>query len=101
MRKFLKNKEADVRMIGMVIGIFVTLIIGVLVLYNVVGSINYSGVDDNIQVMLTADGPNSEAYTENASNSLLGQSETFFTIAPIIGIVVVAVVILAYVGRIG
>ena len=88
-------------MIGMVIGIFVTLIIGVLVLYNVVGSIDYSSVDTNIRNKLTADEPNNEAYTENASNDLLGQSETFFTIAPIIGIVVVAVIILGYVGSIG
>lgn len=98
MRKILKNKEADVRMIGMVVGLFITLLIAVLVLYNVVGSINYTDVDNKLD---TALGDGNTQDTENASNALLTQSETFFTIAPIIGIVIVAVVILSYVGRIG
>ena len=101
MKKFLENEEANIKMIGTVVAIFVTLIISVLVLYNIVGSIDYTTVDDNLAAQLTDDGVNNEAYAENASNALLSQSETFYTIAPIIGIVIVAVIILGYVTRIG
>ena len=101
MKKFLKDENANIQMIGTVVGIFVTLIIAVLVLYNVLGSIDYSTVDDNLADQLTNDGVNDEAYAENASVALMDQSNTFFTIAPIIGVVVVAVIILGYVSRIG
>jgi len=91
MRTLLDNDKADVRMIGGVVGILVTLIIAVLVFYNIAGSIDASDLDDEF----TGHTP-----VSNSTNNVLDQSATFFTIAPIIAIVVVAVVILKYVGQI-
>jgi len=91
LKPFLKDEEADVKMIGAVVGIFVTLIIAVLVFYNIAGSIDASTVDEDL----------TGTPTQNATDDTLDQAATFFQIAPIIGIVVVAVVILGYVGRIG
>ena len=93
MKKFLKDTHADVKMIGAVAGILITLIIAILVFYNIAGSIDAS----SLHAMDNTD--NYDAY--NATNDTLDQAGTFFQIAPIIAIVVVAVVILSYVGRIG
>ena len=91
MKKIIKDDQADVRMIGMVVGILVTLIIAVLVFYNIAGGIDTTSIDDSLTGTPAA----------NATADTLDQSATFFQIAPIIAIVVVAVVILGYVSRIG
>ena len=91
LKKLWQNDEADVKMIGAVVGILVTLIIAVLVFYNIAGSIDASSVDSDL----------TGTPTQNATDDTLDQAATFFQIAPIIAIVVVAVVILGYVSRIG
>lgn len=91
MKSFLKNDHADVRMIGAVVGILITLIIAVLVFYNIAGSIDTTTIDAELTGTPAA----------NATDDTLDQAATFFQIAPIIAIVVVAVVILGYVGKIG
>lgn len=91
MRKFLDNQEGNVKMVGAVVGILVTLIIAVLVFYNIAGSIDASSVDSDL----------TGTPAQNATDDTLDQAGTFFTIAPIIAIVIVAVVILGYVSRIG
>jgi len=91
MQKLMKNKEASVQMIGAVVGILITLIIAVLVFYNVAGSIDTTGIDADLTGTPSA----------NATDDTLDQAGTFFSIAPIIGVVAVAVVILGYVNRIG
>ena len=91
MRKILKNNHADVRMIGAVVGILITLIIAVLVFYNIAGSIDTTTIDGELTGTPSA----------NATDDTLAQAATFFQIAPIIAIVVVAVVILGYVSKIG
>jgi len=94
LQSLLKNDEADVKMIGAVVGILITLIIAVLVFYNIAGSIDTTSIDDNF-------GGAKTIPAANATEDTLDQSATFFQIAPIIAIVVVAVVILGYVNRIG
>jgi len=89
--KFLRNDNADVKMIGVVIGILVTLIVAVLVFYNIAGSIDTEDIDAKL----------TGTPAENATDATLDQAGTFFSIAPIIAIVIVAVVILGYVSRIG
>jgi hypothetical protein len=91
MKQFLKDEHADVKMIGAVVGILITLIIAVLVFYNIAGSIDTTTIDAGLTGSPAA----------NAKADTLDQAATFFQIAPIIAIVVVAVVILGYVGRIG
>jgi len=105
-------------MVGAVVAIFVTLIISVLVFYNIAASIDTSNADGNVaeNVYGFTPGPNNgdetgnneewENYNQstvatNGTDDTLAQAATFFQIAPIIGIVVVAVVILGYVGKIG
>ena len=85
-----KDDEADVKMVGMVVGILVTLIIAVLVFYNIAGSIDTTSIDSDLTGTPAA----------NATDDTLDQASTFFTIAPIIAIVIVAVVILGYVSKI-
>ena len=87
-----KDDHADTKMIGMVVGILVTIIIAVLIFYNIAGSIDTTSIDANF-------GTN-ETPAANATDDTLDQASTFFTIAPIIAIVVVAVVILGYVSKI-
>ena len=90
LRNIRTDNEADVKMIGGVVGILVTLIIAVLVFYNIAASIDTTTVDAGLTGTPAA----------NATTDTLDQAATFFTIAPIIAIVVVAVVILKYVGQI-
>ena len=98
MRTLFDDNHADAAMIGGVVGILVTLIISVLVLYSIAGSVDTDTADENIRENVYGEGGttyvNGTIYAANSTEQILGQSETFFTIAPIIAIVVVAVVIL-------
>jgi len=90
-KSLIKDNHADVKMIGAVVGILITLIIAVLVFYNVAGGIDTTSIDADLTGTPSA----------NATTDTLDQAATFFQIAPIIAIVVVAVVILGYVSKIG
>ena len=70
-------------MVGAVVGILVTLIIAVLVFYNIAGSIDTTTIDGSLTGTPAA----------NATDDTLSQAATFFSVAPIIAIVIVAVVI--------
>ena len=94
MKPLYKDDNADTKMVGMVVGVLVTLIISILVFYNIAASIDTTTVDSSFGV------DNNETPAGNATTEILDQSQTFFAIAPIIAIVIVAVVILAYVSRI-
>ena len=93
MKSLIKDDHADVKMVGMVVGILVTLIVAVLVFYNIASSIDTTDIDSNF-------GAVNETPAANATDDTLDQAETFFGIAPIIAIVIVAVVILGYVSKI-
>jgi len=116
MKKFISNENADVRMVGMVVGLLITIIISVLIFYNIAGSMDYTTANENVaeNVYGLTDGVgtdlngtssdweqfNATVPASNASDENLDQAATFFQIAPIIAIVIVAVVILGYVSRI-
>jgi hypothetical protein len=78
-------------MVGAAVGLLITLIIVVLIYYNIAASIDTTGVDAKL--------PGTPAG--NATTQINTQASTFFTIAPIIAIVIVAVVVIGYVQRIG
>jgi len=106
MRKLMKNNHADVKMIGMVIAIFITLIVSVLVVYTMASNTTFTTEQERAINAARGYTVNTDQYNNstaggNASANILSQSATFFQIAPIIGIVVVAVVILGYVSKIG
>jgi len=93
-------------MVGVVVGIFVTLIISVLVLYSVASSTTFStSLEQDINAARGyssgTDIYNNTTSAADSTTDILDQAGTFFQIAPIIGIVVVAVIILGYVGKIG
>jgi len=99
MKSLRADDNADTKMIGGVVAILVTLILAVIVFFNIAGSVDLTTVDSNIASNL---GENTTLSTRgsNSTDDTLDQAATFFTIAPIIAIVVVAVVILRYVGQI-
>jgi len=101
-KKFLKDQDADVKMIGMVVGILVTLIVAILVFYNIAGSVgsDLSDLDSDVETNRAGGNTTSGTPVTNATDAILDQSSTFFTIAPIIAIVIVAVVILGFVNKI-
>jgi len=105
MKKLISDNNADVKMIGAVVGILITLIIAVLVFYSVASGVgsDLTTLDTNSAAATNkgADAQANTTYVTNATNDALDQAATFFQIAPIIAIVVVAVVILGYVGKIG
>ena len=91
LKKFWNNQDGDVKMIGAVVGILVTMIVAILVFYNIAGSIDVTDIDSGFTGTPAA----------NATDAVMTQAETFWSVAPIIAIVIVAVVILGYVSRIG
>ena len=105
-KKLWDNEHADVRMVGAVVGILITLIIAVLIFYTIAGNVDTDSADDSIQENVYGQNATERASStitpaSNGTDDTLDQAATFFQIAPIIAIVVVAVVILGYVSRIG
>ena len=78
-------------MVGAAVGLLITLIIAVIIYYNIAASINTTAIDALL--------PGTPAG--NATTGINNQAGTFFTIAPIVAIVIVAVVVIGYVQRIG
>lgn len=109
LKSLINNDEADIKMIGMVVAILVTIIVSLLVFYSIAGSFDINDMDDDFGdygLGSYAKGQaneqiNGSTPVRNSTDAILDQSATFFSIAPIIAIVVVAVVILGYVSRIG
>jgi len=99
MRKFLKNTLADVGTIGAAVAILVTIMVSILIVYNIAASIDANDIDTSLQSAL---GEGRDViFAQNATKDTLDQSATFYTIAPLIVVVLVAVVILGYVIQIG
>ena len=91
LKSLAKDERGDIRMIGAVVGILVTLVVAALVFFNIMASIDTTTLDAEFTGTPVA----------NATTSIMEQSDVFFSLAPIIAIVIVAVVILGYVSRIG
>ena len=99
MRKLRGNNEADTSFITMGIALFVTIFISLIIVYNIAGSMDTADIDEQLQDNMGA----SIGYTPagNATVEALDQSETFYTIAPLAAVIMVAVAILGYVMMIG
>ena len=103
LQKLLTNKDADIKMVGAVVALLVTLIVAVLIFYSIAGTVDTSGLDSSVGAARGKTGDALANHTDvaNSTDDILSQSATFFSVAPIIAIVIVAVVILGYVSRIG
>jgi len=105
LRKLIHNDkaEADTAIVSKVIAVFITIFIAILLVYTIAGSMNAHDTDKDLWGP-TWDNGTAQMYNrtpmQNATNNSIDQSATVFTIAPIIAIVMVAVVILRYVGMI-
>ena len=97
------DDKGNVKMVTTVVAILVTLIIYIIIFFNIAGSIDTDDVDDNIRENVYGEGGttwhNGTEYAANSTDKVLDQSATFFTIAPILAIVIIAVVIIGYVTR--
>lgn len=85
--KLVNDDHADVNMILAAVVMAIALAIGVLIVYNVIGSVDTTTIDAG----LTGE------PAQNATYALVNGTNTFYTIAPIALIVVAAVGILGYV----
>ena len=96
MRKLLNNKDGDLNMILTSIIIAIMLAISLLVVFNVLSAVNPGDIDESVA---EAAGRNTTSDTSatNATEDLQTNIETFYTVAPIMLIVIAAVGILGYV----
>lgn len=98
MKKLLKNSDGDMNMILTAVVLAITFAIGLIIMFNVLGSVggDLTSLDSDVA---TAAGRNTTSSTTatNATTDLQTNIETFFTVGPIVLIVVAAVGILSYV----
>lgn len=87
-------------MVGSAVGLLITLIVVVLIFYNISAS-TYNNMPRGNVTRYGAYLSTVYNASHNATTSTNSQAATFFTIAPIIAIVIVAVVVIGYVQRIG
>lgn len=96
--------ETDPAMVSKVIALFITIFVAILLVYTIAGSTDVHNLDKNTWDATDDNASHTNRYNrtpaQNATNNSLDQSSTFFAIAPIIGVVIVAVAILRYVGMI-
>jgi len=106
--KLWNDRDANAKMIGTVVAILVTIIVSILIVYNVASTITFDTATERdineARGYTTAagnrDGYNNSTAAGNSTDDILDQAGTFFAIAPIIAVVIVAVVVLSYVGKI-
>jgi hypothetical protein len=94
-RKLVGNDNGQMQMIGAAVGLFITIIICILIYYNIAASTQQTAGTD------TSRASQLRNASRNATTTINNQAATFFTIAPIIGVVIVAVVVISYVKQIG
>jgi len=87
MRKFLKNKEADMNMILSAIIMAIVFAVGIIIVFNVIAGVDSTSIDADLTGTPAA----------NATDDLLDNVATFYTVGPIALIVVAAVGILSYI----
>ena len=110
MRKLLKNKQANLEMVTMGVVVAVVFALAIPVIFNIMGGLDLSSANNAIRTNVygltsgdnSSDAGNASWATwngtipaSNATNSLLTQVNSFFSIGPIYLVVVVAVAIIA------
>lgn len=96
--RIFRNRSAGVQTIGVAIAAMVTVVIGLVVFFNIAASVDPHTLDTSLQSSISNTGA---FHAENATNATLAQAETFFTIIPLVFVIIAAVMILSYVGLIG
>ncbi len=96
MRKLIPNTHADLNMILGAVVVMVMLAISIVIVWNVVGAIDTTDLDTAVDGNFIDSGAAS-TEASNATTDLTDNLETFYTVAPIVLIVMAAVGILGYV----
>lgn len=91
-RDFVKDEAGNIEMITMALIAGIMFAISIPIIFNVISSLNISTVDADLQ---TALGDSATTPAANATNSLLTQIASFYSIGPIYIIVLAAVGIIA------
>jgi len=99
MRSFWKNHEADVNMILTAVVMAIVFAISIAVIYNVMGSFSFTTLDTqyNTAMGYTTDQLANCTNAANASDNILTNLDTFYTLGPIAITIVAAVGIIGYV----
>ena len=87
MKKLWNNKDANVATIILAVATAVTIAISILIVYSILGGVDTTTIDANF-------GGNTTTPAANATNSLTAGLGTFYTIAPIYIVVLIAVAII-------
>jgi len=96
MRKLLNNKHGDLSMIFTAVIAAIMFAISLIVVFNILGAVDGSSIDARFNT--TQDRNDSvETPAQNATTDLQTNIETFYTVGPIVLIVIAAVGILGYV----
>jgi len=95
MRKLLKNNHADLNMVLGAVVVAIVLAISVIIVWNVVAAISPGDIDASVETAIGETGACTEV--SNATENLNTNLETFYSVAPIVLIVMAAVGILGYV----
>ena len=95
MKNLLRNDNGDVSLIMTAIVLAITLAMGVIIVYAVIGGVNLSTIDANYR---TSIGSSNTACkpAANATRTLVSNINPFFQLSPIVLIVIAAVGILSY-----
>ena len=99
MKKLVGNNHGDMNMILTAVVMAIVFAIGIIIVFNVLGSVgsDLSSLDDALENARRGGNTTSGEPATNATKDLTDNIETFFTVGPIALIVVAAVGILSYV----
>lgn len=104
MKRLFRNNHADVSVIGAAVAILAALMISIVVVYNVASSIDVSTTTErsvNAARGYVNDQYNNSTPILNSTDATLAQAATFYTLAPLVVVVIIAITILGYVMTIG
>jgi len=99
MRHFWKNHDADANMILTAVVVGIVFAISIAIVFSVLGAMDYSTVDTDLNTALgyTTDQLANCTSAANASDNVLSNLNTFYTLGPIMITVIAAVGIIGYV----
>ena len=91
------NYGSTLSLVGAAIAIFILLIIGITVFFNIAADLNPVSLDTTLE----SEGATEGGTVQNATNSSVTMFSTFSEVAPIIGLVIIAVAILGVIKLLG
>lgn len=94
MRKLLNNHEANIGTIILAVATAITIAVSILIVYSVLGGLSTTTIDRNLAAVLNRNTTTTKP-AGNATLSLIAGLGTFFTLAPIYLVVLVAIAIIS------